>query len=210
MNYNFIVIFFMIFHFSLTADNMEDVSKAMACMGITQKILGLDTGKQPDPRIYSQMMMACFIQISITQSNDVMMNLQTGKDPLDTKTMNKLTDFSKLPSKYSQSEIQSYGERLGRALEKYRKISQGERPDDDDDGEFEETPENTNILKNTKNLIIKSISEIFGIANSFGGIIIILISVFVLVKLIRKTYESLKSNKKEKPKEEKQKEKKQE
>ena len=184
---------------------VDSMSRAIACMTIVgQKYEGRD----PEAAIYSTMMLKCFISISDLQVKKVVAGVESGKNILSKKEIEKLTDYESLRD-MSQNELQKRSNELERALKKFRKIqeqfSNGEGLGDidpseyddeyDDDDNFDtETPSNINFFS----LIPKGIAGIFNILNSYISLFLVFVIVYFGLLMLRKINDSEKKMKKKK------------
>ena len=185
----------------------DSMTKAIACMAVlNQKLKGGD----PDPNIYSSMMLKCFVTITVSQSKKILTSIETGSGNINKKEVNKLTDYNTLKN-MSPKELERKSNELEKALKKFKKMQEDFTkeggdidPSDyddeyyDDDENFDtETPNNINYF----GLIPKGIYGIFNVFNSYISLFIIFLIVYFGLLLIRKINDSEKKMKKKKKKE---------
>lgn len=182
----------------------ESMTKALACMSvISQKF----KGSEPEPSIYSTMMLKCFITISESHARKILVGLESGQNILSKRDIEKLTDYESLRD-MSQIELQKRSNELERALKKFRKIQEqfsngeglgdidpSEYDDEYDDDNFDtETPSSINFFS----LIPKGIAGIFNILNSYISLFLVFVIVYFGLLMIRKINDSEKKMKKKK------------
>ena len=174
----------------------ESMSKVLACMSIiNQKFKGAD----PDPSIYSTMMLKCYISLSDYQAKKIIVELESGTNILTKKEIDKLTDYDSLKD-LSQNELKKKSYELEKALKNLKKLQDefsGEGGEDidpadydddyDDDYNFNrETPSNINFL----GLIPKGIYAVFNVFNSYLSLFIVFVIVYFCLLMIRKINDS--------------------
>ena len=181
----------------------ESMSKAIACMSvITQQF----NGEEPEPSVYSTMMLKCFMTLSSSQSKSILLGLETGRNVLSKKEIQKLTDYESLKD-MPHNEIKKKSYELERALKNIKKMQEdftGERggemdpseydyDDDYDDDNFnQETPSNINFFS----LIPKGIYGIFNVFNNYLSLFFVFAIVYCGLLMIRKINDSEKKMKK--------------
>ena len=180
----------------------QDVTKALCCMSLVNK--KMQKNQSPDPHIYSAMMLKCFISIKDNQTKEILKHLQQGREPdLTESEINKLTDSSNLQS-YNQQELVKNSERLGKAIEKFKKIQEKGGMSFGDDDDFGDRVD-PNIGGNAIGLFTKGLNYLLVTANSFGGMVIILIGLFLGIRVLKNLCKKIetveKSHKKNKNKE---------
>jgi hypothetical protein len=180
------------------------MSKVLACMSIMNQKF---KGSEPDPSIYSTMMLKCYISLSDSQAKKIMVGLETGTNILSKKEIDKLTDYDSLKD-LPQSELKKKSYELEKTLKNLKKLQDefsGERGEDidpadyddeyDDDDNFNrETPSNINFL----GLIPKGIYAVFNIFNSYLSLFLVFVIVYFGLLMIRKINDSEKKMKKKK------------
>ena len=179
----------------------QDVTKALSCMSLVNKKMQKD--KTQDAHAYSAMMLKCFITIKDDQVKEALQHLQQGREPdFSESVINKLTDSSDLNS-YNQEELLKNSKKLGKAIEKFKKMQEkgGMGSYDDDFGDNVDP----NIGGNAIGLFAKGLNYLFVTANSFGGMVIILVGLFFGIRVLKNICKNVegveKSKKKNKSKE---------
>lgn len=164
-------------------------------------------GSEPDPSIYSTMMLKCYISLSDSQAKKIIVGLETGTNSLSKKEIDKLTDYDSLKD-LPQNELKKKSYELEKTLKSLKKLQDefsGERGEDmdpadyddeyDDDDNFNrETPSNINFL----GLIPKGIYAVFNIFNSYLSLFVVFVIVYFGLLMIRKINDSEKKMKKKK------------
>ena len=182
----------------------ESISKALACMAVLNQKF---KGEEPEPSIYSTMMLKCFISMTESQSKKILVGLETGQGTISQKEVDKLTDYESLQD-YSQNELKRKSHELEKALKNFKKLQEeitGEGGDidpsdyddddyDDDDNYNRETPSNINFF----GLIPKGIMGIFNVFNSYLSLFLVFVIVYLGLLMIRKINDSEKKMKKKK------------
>ena len=182
----------------------ESMSKVLACMSIMNQKF---KGSEPDPSIYSTMMLKCYISLSDSQAKKIIVGLETGTNSLSKKEIDKLTDYDSLKD-LPQNELKKKSYELEKTLKNLKKLQDefsGERGEDmdpadyddeyDDDDNFNrETPSNINFL----GLIPKGIYAVFNIFNSYLSLFVVFVIVYFGLLMIRKINDSEKKMKKKK------------
>ena len=183
----------------------ESMSKAIACMSVISLHF---KGEDPDPSIYSTMMLKCFMTLSSSQSKSILLGLETGQNVLSKKEIEKLTDYESLKD-MPHNELKKKSYELERALKNIKKMQEditGERGGDidpseydydddyDDDNFNQETPSNINFFS----LIPKGIYGIFNVFNSYLSLFFVFAIVYFGLLMIRKINDSEKKMKKKK------------
>ena len=183
----------------------ESLTKALACMSIIgQKF----KGDEPDPSVYSTMMLKCFISISESQSKKIIAGIESGQNIISKKDIDKLTDYESLKD-MSQNELRKKSYELEKTLKHFKKMQDeisgrgGEiDPDDydedyDDEGFSQERPANINFFS----LIPKGVSGLFNVFNSYISLFLVFAIVYFGLLMLRKINDSEKKMKsKKKPK----------
>ena len=181
----------------------DSMTKALVCMSvISQKFKGED----PEPSIYSTMMLKCFITLSDSQAKKILVGLESGQNVLSKKEVDRLTDYDSLRD-MSQNELKKKSYELEKALKNFKKLQEeitGESGGDidpsdyddyDDDDNFNrETPSNINFFS----LIPRGISGIFNVFNSYLSLFIVFVVVYFWLLILRKINDSEKKMKKKK------------
>ena len=179
----------------------DSMTKALVCMSvISQKFKGED----PEPSIYSTMMLKCFITLSDSQAKKILVGLESGQNVLSKKEVDRLTDYDSLRD-MSQNELKKKSYELEKALKNFKKLQEeitGESGGDidpsdyddyDDDDNFNrETPSNINFFS----LIPRGISGIFNVFNSYLSLFIVFVVVYFGLLMLRKINDSEKKMKK--------------
>ena len=182
----------------------ESISKALACMAVLNQKF---KGEEPEPSIYSTMMLKCFISMTESQSKKILVGLETGQGTISQKEVDKLTDYESLQD-YSQNELKRKSHELEKALKNFKKLQEeitGEGGNidpadfddddyDDDDNYNRETPSNINFF----GLIPKGIMGIFNVFNSYLSLFLVFVIVYLGLLMIRKINDSEKKMKKKK------------
>ena len=183
----------------------ESMSKAIACMSVISQQFN---GEEPEPSIYSTMMLKCFMTLSSSQSKSILLGLETGRNVLSKKEIYKLTDYESLKD-MPHNELKKKSYELEKALKNIKKMQEditGERGGDidpseydydddyDDDNFNQETPSNINFFS----LIPKGIYGIFNVFNSYLSLFFVFAIVYFGLLMIRKINDSEKKMKKKK------------
>ena len=144
--------------------------------------------------------------ITESQSRKILVNLESGQNPINQRDYDKLVDFESLQS-YSQKELQQKSIELQNALKSFKKLQEqitGEKSDmdlgdyDDDYGDengFDnETPSNVNFF----GLIPRGIKAIFNVFNNYLSLFLVFVLIYVALLMLRKINDSEKKMKKKK------------
>ena len=202
----FLLLIYLLNLISIIICQLDDASmtKAIACMSvISQKFKGQD----PEPSIYSTMMLKCFITLSDSQAKKILVGLESGQNVLSKKEVDKLTDYDSLRD-MSQNELKKKSYQLEKALKNFKKLQEeitGESSgdvdpsdyddyDDDDDNFNRETPSNINFFS----LIPRGISGIFNVFNNYLSLFVVFVVVYFGLLMLRKINDSEKKMKKNK------------
>ena len=184
----------------------ESMTKTLACMAVLNQKL---KGKEPQENIYSSMMLKCFVTITNSQSQKILLHLETG-GTISQKEIKKLTDYNSLKS-MSIKELERKSKDLQKAIRKIQKMEENFNreggididdidPDDYDDDYYDDDNFNTETPKNIHfmGLIPKGIYGIFNVFNNYLSLFIVFIIVYFVLFLIRKANDSEKKIKKKK------------
>ena len=199
----FLLLIYLLNLISIIICQLDDASmtKAIACMSvISQKFKGQD----PEPSIYSTMMLKCFITLSDSQAKKILVGLESGQNVLSKKEVDKLTDYDSLRD-MSQNELKKKSYQLEKALKNFKKLQEeitGESSgdvdpsdyddyDDDDDNFNRETPSNINFFS----LIPRGISGIFNVFNNYLSLFVVFVVVYFGLLMLRKINDSEKKMK---------------
>ena len=181
--------------------------KALSCVNIvTQKY----KKGEDEPNAYSPIVLACFIKITDEQAQRVISSLEEGTNPLDQEEIEDLTNVNSL-SKFPKEEIDEKVELLENTIREFQKLDddygnlkEGKNPefeDYDDDYEYDDDIYDYNINNNKTlskkgliGLFKKGISGIFSVAGSIWYAIFILILIYFILMLFRKTSNENKTN----------------
>ena len=181
----------------------ESMTKALACMSvISQKF----KGSEPEPSIYSTMMLKCFITISESHARKILVGLESGQNILSKRDIEKLTDYESLRD-MPQNELKKKSYELEKALKSFKKMQEeitGESggdidPDDydddyDDEGFSGERPANINFFS----LIPKGLSGFLNVFNSYISLFLVFAIVYFGLLMLRKINDSERKMKKKK------------
>ena len=176
-----------------------DVTKALSCMSLVNKKMQKNSSQ--DPHIYSAMMLKCFISIKESQTKEIVKFLQQGREPdFSESEINKLTDSSDLQS-YDQQELVKNSEKLGKAIEKFKKLQEkgGLRTHGYDDDDFDDRVD-PNIGGNAIGLFAKGLNYLLATANSFGGMVLILVGLFFGIRILKNLCNKIEGTEKPKKK----------
>lgn len=186
---------------SIYSQSESEISKALACMSLCQKAAA-QNGQEPDPKIFSPMMLSCFMTIEESQSKDILIKAQSGRiDEINVNSYKNLIDYNSLYTKHQKEELMESSKRLSMAIEKFKKMRQGQQMDgDDDDYEGGYRPSGAPSAQNVMGLFGKAIAFVFAIANSFGGISIIMLGLYFTLHSLASLYRSHVKDLKEKNK----------
>ena len=182
----FLFLLFSFFFLSeIKAQSEGEMQKAIGCMSITQKKM-IESGQQ-DPKVFSPMILNCFISISDKQISELMQEIQATRGDVNVEKYSQLLDYSQLYSKFSQDELIKKSEALSKAIENFRKMGGlGGVPEGG-----EEMGHDSNNYRGGNNLIsmfVNSIGFIFSITGSFGEQIIMLLALFIGLHAIANLY----------------------
>jgi len=176
----------------------EDMTKAIGCMTLITQIF---KKKEPDPALYSSIMLKCFVTITESQARQALLDLESHKTSLSKKEIDKLMDINSLRD-MGPKEIKQKTEDLEKALKNIKKMHEdmlggkGDLLSDDyyDDDYFgnRETPSSINFF----GLIPKGIAGLFNIFNSYLSLFLIFAIVYFGLLMIRKINDSEKKIKK--------------
>ena len=186
------------------------MTKALACMSVlSQKFKNVD----PEPSLYSTMMLKCYMTISESQARKILVGLENGQNVLSKREVEKLTDHESLRD-ISQSEVRKKSIELEKALKSFKKMQEeitgdggGDMDSDDyddvydDEGFSQERPANINFFS----LIPKGLSGFFNVFNSYISLFLVFAIVYFGLLMLRKINDSerkMKKKKKEKIEEE--------
>ena len=202
---NFIFFIYFIFILNLISIivcqfESESMTKAIACMAVLNQKL---KGKEPQPNIYSSMMLKCFVTITNSQSKKILVDLEAG-GTISQKEIKKLTDYNSLRN-MSPKELEKKSNELEKAIKKFQKMQEDFNKEgggnidpadyDDDDENFNtETPKNIHFF----GLIPKGIYGIFNVFNNYLSLFIVFLIVYFGLLMIRKINDSEKKMKKKK------------
>lgn len=169
----------------------KDLSRAITCISVINR--KLKDQKDPDPKIFSKMLLKCFITISDEQIKEIMLNLQSEKEiALEESEIIKLTEISNMETEYNEREIKLFSKRLNKAIEKFKKIQEeGYSDENENDGD-----DNNNKGGNILSVMYSGLTNVFKIANSFGGVILVLIGLFFGLNFAKNICSECSKNKK--------------
>ena len=180
----------------------DSMSKAIACMSvISQKY----KGKEPDPSIYSTMMLKCFITIKDSQSKKLLLGIETGSGSLSKSEIDKLTDYESLKD-MNPNELRKKSQELEKAIKGFKKLQDefaggmgdsesGDYDEDyDDEGFSSETPSRINFFS----LIPKGIFGFFNVFNNYLSLFLVFIILYFGLLKLRKINDSERKMKKKK------------
>ena len=163
----------------------ESVSKALACMAaLNQKL----RGEEPEPSIYSTMMLKCFMTMTDSQSKKILLWIEKGQGEISQKELDKLTDYESLQD-YSQNEIKQKSIELEKALKTFKKMQEqitGEESDMNYDDLQGDTPSKINFFS----VIPKGIMGIFNVFGNYLSLFFVLAIVYFGLLMIRKINDS--------------------
>ena len=173
----------------------DSMSKAIACMSvISQKY----KGKEPDPSIYSTMMLKCFITIKDSQSKKLLLGIETGSGSLSKSEIDKLTDYESLKD-MNPNELRKKSQELEKAIKGFKKLQDeftgGMRDSDsgdydeddyDDEGFSGKSPSRINFFS----LIPKGIFGFFNVFNNYLSLFLVFIILYFGLLMLRKINDS--------------------
>ncbi len=107
----------------IKSQKVNDVSKAVACMSIINKVVQ-EEGGEPDPRKFSPMMLNCFVTIKDEQLKDILNSMRSNLEFSNSQVIKELTDANGLQSKFQQEQLMEYSKRLNNAIDKFKKIQE--------------------------------------------------------------------------------------
>ena len=193
-------IFLLLNLLSYIQSQLDDLAaiKALSCVSIvTQKY----KKGQDEISSYSPYVLTCFIKITEEQAQRVLSSLEEGINPLDSEELEELTDVNSLRD-IPQDEIKEKSELLENTIKVFQKLDdefdnlkEGNNPEDEDfndddyDDEFGNDINNNNKIskKGIFGLFKKGINGIFNVASSIWYAIFILIIIYFILMLARKT-----------------------
>ena len=194
--------------FPLITSQLDDpsLSKLLACMSVIHQN---SKSEEPDPNVYSLMMLKCFVTISDSQAHSFLMGLETGQNSLSKSEIKKLLDYESLNS-MSQNELKQKSIELEKTLKKFKKMQdevmggrdpseEGGDYDDDYDYDDEYTGERPSSI-NFFSLIPKGLYGIIGVFSSYISLFIVFVLVYFFLLAIRKLNDPEKKIKKKKKK----------
>ena len=114
--FNLLISLLLLFKYEICQDIDQDMMKTIACISLIKKM----GTKIEDQRLISSYLLTCFINVDESSIQKLLSNQMSNKLDLDKNEVEKLTDMSKLQTKYSQSEIKDYSLKLNSALEKLK------------------------------------------------------------------------------------------
>ena len=171
----------------------DSMSKAIACMSvISQKY----KGSEPDPSIYSTMMLKCFITIKDSQSKKILLGIETGSGSLSKSEIDKLTDYESLKD-MNPNELRKKSQKLQDEFTGgMRDSDSGDYEDDDydDEGFSGESPSRINFFS----LIPKGIFGFFNVFNNYLSLFLVFIILYFGLLMLRKINDSERKMKKKK------------
>ncbi len=191
--------FLLISSISLISTQTEsEITKALACMSLAQKAAAA-TGKEPDPKIFSPMMLCCFINIDDSQSRDILSKAQSGRiNDINIDNYRSLLNYNTLYTKYEKEVLMDYSKKLSMAIEKFKQMRGQQQQSDYDDGDGDDEGDGYNYnygarrgnpsAGNVMGLFARAIGYTIRIANSFGGIIIIMLGMYFILHAMAKLY----------------------
>lgn len=173
---------------SILSQSESEVSKALACMSLCQKAAS-QNGQEPDPKIFSPMMLSCFMSIDDNQSKDILSKAQSGRiNEINVNTYKNLIDYNSLYTKHQKEELMESSKKLSMAIEKFKKMRGQQMDGDDDDYEGGYRPSGAPSAQNVMGLFGKGIAFVIAITNSFGGIIIIMLGLYFTLHSLASLY----------------------
>lgn len=202
----YLSIFLSLLFTTIKTQKTNDMTKAVACMTIINKLVQ-DEGGDIDPQKYSPMMLNCFVTIKESQIKDILSSFQNGGQYEDEQEIKRLTDSSSLPSRYKPEELMSISKRLNGAIEKFKKIQENKGgfsiEDLVDDKEQVTTDKKKKKGKKTNNtptgllgLGMRALENVFEIANSFGMFVVMLVGLFFSLRFLKMCCKTNKPKKK--------------
>ena len=194
--------------FPLISSQLDDpsLSKLLACMSLIHQD---SKSEEPDPNIYSVMMLKCFVTISDSQAHSFLVGLESGQNSLSKSEIKKLLDYDSLKD-MSQNELKQKSIELEKTLKKFKKMQEdlmgGRDPseeggdyDDDYDYDDEYTSERPSSI-NFFSLIPKGIYGIIGVFSNYISLFVVFALVYFFLLAIRKLNDPEKKIKKKKKK----------
>ena len=171
----------------------DSMSKAIACMTVINLKF---KGSEPDPSLYSTMMLKCFITIKDSQSQKLLLGMETGSSSLSKKEIDKLTDYESLRD-MNPNELRRKSQELEKAIKGFKKLQDqfaGEAGDSDigdyddyDDEDFNrESPSRINFFS----LIPKGLFGIFNIFNNYLSLFLVFVILYFGLLMLRKINDS--------------------
>ena len=198
----FLNIFIIIFPLITSQFDDPSLTKLIACMSILHQEF---KSEEPDPNIYSAVMLKCFMTITDSQSRTFLLGLETGQSSLSKSEIKKLLDYDSLKD-MSQNELKTKSNELERTLKKFKKMQEdimgGKEPEesgDYDDYDYDdeygsESPSSINFFS----LIPKGIFGIIGVFSNYISLFIIFVLVYFFLLALRKMNDAEKKQKKKK------------
>lgn len=194
----------------INAQEANDMTKAVACMTIINRLVQ-EEGGEPDPRKFSPMMLNCFVSIKDTQLKEIMDSMRSGSEYSDKNAIKKLTDASGLQSKYKPEELMELSKRLNNAIDKFKKIQENrggfsmedlEEPSDKG-SKGKGKGKGNNVQRERSNgggiigLLLRGIGNILDIANSsFLVYVVFLLGLFFSLRFLKMLCKTNKPKKK--------------
>ena len=186
----------------------DDTTKAFTCMTLTNMKLESTNKKMEEINAdeFSSTVLKCFLTIKEEQIEQIMNNIQEVNNLklLLGEDYDKLTDTSDLSS-FSEKKIEDAYKKLMKAMKDFRNMQNGlkENADDDDYDDYDEDDDDYFGISNKKGdnffgWIVRAVKYIFKAANSVGGILLIMIFIFLMVRFIKSIFSNEKHLKKEK------------
>ena len=228
---SFLLILLNLFYSINNQFNEQAALKAISCVSVvTNKF----RKGEDEPNRYSPIVLACFMKITEDQAHRVLSGLEEGEIPLEPYEIDELTNVEKLKD-YPQEEVEQNAELLETAIKDFQKFDEEfdsakenrysenedydqDYDDDDDDDDFSQINRNNKMsTKGFFGLIKNGVGELFSVAGGIWYTFFILIIIYLMLMIVRKsndleknvktTKESEQNEKEKKDKEEKEKEK---
>ena len=196
--FNLLISLLLLFKYEICQDIDQDMMKTIACISLIKKM----GTKIEDQRLISSYLLTCFINVDESSIQKLLSDQMSNKLDLDKNEVEKLTDMSKLQTKYSQSEIKDYSLKLNSALEKLKKSEL-----DINDGQIksgrkkssESNKSNAGLIE----FIINGFMSILNPRDSFLVLIGFFVLAYFCLKALRKIFSGKKKVETQKKKEKK-------
>ena len=196
--FNLLISLLLLFKYEICQDIDQDMMKTIACISLIKKM----GTKIEDQRLISSYLLTCFINVDESSIQKLLSDQMSNKLDLDKNEVEKLTDMSKLQTKYSQSEIKDYSLKLNSALEKLKNSEL-----DINDGQIksgrkkssESNKSNAGLIE----FIINGFMSILNPRDSFLVLIGFFVLAYFCLKALRKIFSGKKKVETQKKKEKK-------